>query len=160
MIPGNQNYQIKKVMKSVQRQERPLVDDVSLDSSSLKGSFIDESKNRRKDEAPTIAKKETKAVFWWKVILLAVLLFSTLSVALAVYFYTTNSEINSFEDQFGNDAVKLLESIGSTLDISLGSIDSFLVTAASFAHYSNMTWPFVTIVSESVCYHERDLIQF
>jgi len=122
-------------------------DDSSV--TSREQAALDEETMKKEDEQPVIAKAETVAVTLWKMVVLSVLLSSALGVALAVYFYTNNAERDNFEDQFNNDATKIFEAIGSTLDISLGSVDSFVVAATSTASDSNMTWPFVTIVSDT-----------
>jgi len=121
-------------------------DEESVDSSR-EDSDIEKPENASKNDEIIIARAETKALLWWKMVVMAVLLLSALVVALSVYKYTTNSETSVFEEQFKHDAMKVFESIGSTLDMSLGSIDSFLVSVSSFATYANMTYPFVTIVS-------------
>jgi len=122
-------------------------DDSSV--TSHEQSVLGKETIKKEDEEPVIAKAETMAVTLWKMAVLSVLLSSALAVALAVYFYTNNAERDKFEDQFNNDATKIFEAIGSTLDISLGSVDSFVVAATSTAYDSNMTWPFVTIVSDT-----------
>jgi class 3 adenylate cyclase len=92
-----------------------------------------------------IANAENKLVFWIRMIVLAVLVVSTLSVALVVYFYTSNTEQDAFEEQFISDSLKVFEAVGTSLDITLGAVDIFIVKAVSYAKYSNSTWPFVTI---------------
>jgi len=133
-----------------QQQNVPQADDYSADSSTDSLGDNGNHHDTNDEEEVVIAKAESNAVFWWKLIVLSVLLASALGVALGVYLYTTDSETNDFEEQFNNDAIKIFENVGSTLDISLGTIDSFLVTLTSFARFSNMTWPFVTIVSKKV----------
>jgi len=118
------------------------------DDDDDKASLDSSSSSREDDDKIVIAKAETQALLWWKMVVVIVLILSALGVALAVHRYTTTSETSVFEDQFEHDAVKIFEAIGSTLDMSLGSIDSFLVSVSSFATYANMTWPFVTIVSK------------
>jgi len=128
-------------------------DEESVGSSSREDDdsvLLERPETSSDNDKIVIAKAETQALFWWKMVVVTVLLLSALGVALAVHGYTTNSETSVFEDQFEHDAVKIFEAIGSTLDMSLGSIDSFLVSVSSFATYANMTWPFVTIVSNKV----------
>jgi len=124
-------------------------DEESLDSRDDDSVIIERPATTSNNDDFVIAKAETKALFWWKMVVLTVLLSSALGVAVAVYKYTSNSETNVFEEQFKNDAVKIFEAIGSTLDMSLGSVESFLVSVSSFVTYANMTWPFVTIVSNN-----------
>lgn len=93
----------------------------------------------------TIAKGETKAVRSLKVAVFVVLTIFAIGVACAVYFYITNEETKSFEDQFHDDATQVLASLGASLDSSLAAIDSLVVQVVSMAQISNQTWPFVTI---------------
>jgi len=51
----------------------------------------------------------------------------------------------NFEEQFLDDAHKVLEAVGSSLYLTLGAIDALVDSMISFAHYTNQTWPFVTI---------------
>jgi len=127
-----------------------LDDGGSDDSSSHEGSVIESSKSTSDNDKFVIAQAETKALLWGKMVVMTVLLLSALGVAMAVYRYTSNSETSVFEEQFENDAVKIFEAIGNTLDMSLGSIDSFLVSVSSLVTYANITWPFVNIVSMTV----------
>lgn len=97
-----------------------------------------------KEEVP-IAQNESKAVHNLKVLVLAVLTVSAICVALGVYFYVTNSEVDDFESSFEGDAVKVLASLGSNIDLTLGVADSFVADIMSYARGTNQSWPFVTI---------------
>jgi len=119
-------------------------DDDNADATSNKSTNVDEA------AAMLMAQSENKAVLYGKLVVLTVLLLSALGIALAIFYYITHSERDAFHDQFHHDAMKIMEAIGSTLDITLGSMDAFLMVMASYAHASNMTWPFVTLVSHSV----------
>jgi hypothetical protein len=90
-----------------------------------------------------IASAENNLVFWIRMIVLAVLVISTVSVALVVYFYTSNTE-QDFEEQFMSDSLKVL-TLSALAWTSPGAVDNFIVKAVSYAKYSNSTWPFVTI---------------
>jgi hypothetical protein len=92
-----------------------------------------------------IAAKEIKAVRWIRVVAVGVIVFSTVGVALSVFYYMTNTEKATFAYRFQADSYKILESIGSTFDRSLGSIDAYAVGLVSFAEQANQTWPFVTV---------------
>jgi hypothetical protein len=92
-----------------------------------------------------IPSAENNLVFWIRVIVVAVLVVSTVSVTLVVYFYTSNTEQDAFEEQFISDSLKVFESVGTSLDLIFGAVDIFIVRAVSYAKYSNSTWPFVTI---------------
>ena len=65
------------------------------------------------EEQEILARKETRAVKGLKCIVLSVLTVSMIGIALAIYFYTRNSEKAHFEDAFADDAHKVLEAIGT-----------------------------------------------
>jgi hypothetical protein len=98
-----------------------------------------------KEKETPIATKESKAVRWIRIIAIAVIVSSTLGVALGVFYYMTNTEKKTFAYRFDSDSYKVLESIGSTFDRSLGSVDAFSVGLVSTAKQTNQTWPFVAI---------------
>ena len=108
------------------------------------------NKSVNQPEQEMIAKEEDKAVFRLKLLVLAVLVVSTVGVAVAVYLYISDGEEDDLEAQFIGDSSKIFESIGSTLDLTLGAVDSFLVGLVSFARFTNATWPHVTLPDYAV----------
>jgi hypothetical protein len=113
--------------------------------------YVDSNKNANKAVAePGIGAKESKAVHLIRALAIAVIVLSTIGVALAVFYYMTNSEKKTFAYRFKSDSYKILESIGSTFDRSLGSVDTFAVNLVSTAKQSDQTWPFVTLSDFSV----------
>jgi hypothetical protein len=88
---------------------------------------------------------ESKAVFWLKLTVLAVLIASALSVALTVYFYTSNSETDQFEEHFHDSVEKVFDSYLRRFDRTLGIADSFVLGLVSYATHTNQKWPFVTL---------------
>jgi hypothetical protein len=126
------------------------IDDDSV-SSHISHEF--EGQDRRKDVTASatkeqeggIAAKESEAVRWIRAIAIAVIVFSTAGVAMAVHYYMTGVEKNTFRNRFKSDSHKILESIGSTFDRSLGSIDAYAVGLVTLAKQSNQDWPFVTM---------------
>jgi hypothetical protein len=92
-----------------------------------------------------IATKETSAIRWIRAIVTAVVILSTLAVALSVFYYMNNTEHKRFVYRFKSDSFQILESIGSTFDRSLGSIDAFAVGLVSSVKQSNQTWPYVSL---------------
>jgi hypothetical protein len=102
------------------------------------------------EEQDIIAKEEDTAVFRLKLLVLAVLVVSTVGIAMVVYLYTSDAEEDDFEAQFIGDSSKIFESIGSTLELTLGAVDSFLVGLVSFARFTNATWPYVTLPDYAV----------
>ena len=106
---------------------------------------VEDNKNELKEQEDEIAGAEIRrAVNCSRAFILCVLFCSTLGVAFGVYFYVQQAEERAFEDQFEEDSLKVLESIGTNLDFTLGAVDSFVVNEVSFAQSHNWTWPFVT----------------
>jgi hypothetical protein len=105
-------------------------------------SMIDES------DIPTdndFSKKETKDVIRLKLLVFLILAASASTIAACVYRYISQSETSQFESKFVYDASKIFQSVGSSLDRTLGALDSLAVTMVSYARDENITWPFVTL---------------
>ena len=104
-----------------------------------------EDRELEDEKGEKLALKETKLVRNFKAVVFTVIILSALSVALSVYFYLSNAEQADFENQFEDDAIKVLASLGSNIDLTLGAADAFATTIMSVAKATNQTWPFVTI---------------
>ncbi|CAB9523056.1 Receptor-type guanylate cyclase gcy [Seminavis robusta] len=101
--------------------------------------------SNHKEKREEIAKGESKAVFWLRMLVLFLLACSAIAVVVAVYLYMSRQAEQDFETKFHNDANKIYESVGKTLDHVLGSTDAFVVKMLAYAEASNSTWPFVTL---------------
>jgi len=77
-------------------------------------------------------------------------LFCAVPLALGVYFYTSNSEEQLFQNQYEQYASKVLEAIGSTLENSFGALDNLALGMVATARAVNQTWPNVRIADFSV----------
>ena len=126
------------------RADFQLSDSQSVASSSF-GTEINDLAENEEQESVHLAQKENKKVHSLKAVVLGALAVSALAVALAVYYYIKNAEEDDFEKSFGDDATKVLSSLGSNLDLTMEAIDGFVVNIMSFAKATNQTWPFVTI---------------
>lgn len=112
---------------------------------------IEDPKDERLHQEDEIAGAEIRrAVNCSRALILSVLACSTIGVAFGVYYYVKGEEDRAFKDQFDEDSLKVLESIGTSLDFTLGAVDSFTVNEVSFAESHNWTWPFVTIPNFAV----------
>jgi len=101
---------------------------------------------------------ETKAVYYLKMQLLALLCALAVGVAATVFFLSRSSEMQIFEEAAADDSAKILESVGGTMDMTLGAIDSLVVSITSWADHSNNSWPFVTLPDHAVKFPKvRDL---
>jgi class 3 adenylate cyclase len=117
-------------------------DDASASDCTSVGALHEPAK--QETDNVQIANAENNLVFWIRMIVLAVLVVSTVTVALVVFFYTSDSEKDEFEEQFISDSLKVFEAVGTSLDLTLGAADAFIVKLVSYAKYSNSTWPMVT----------------
>lgn len=121
------------------------VSGASETTGSMPSSSNDVSREVKGSEEPAgIAQEENKNVFRLRLLVISVLVASTIGVAVGVFLYVSGAEQSDFESQFEDDADKVLESIGTTLALTLGSVDAFLVALVSYARDTNSTWPFVT----------------
>lgn len=93
-----------------------------------------------------------------KLALWVVLLASSVSCALLVHRYASDAERRQFQDRFQDESTTVMESLLSSLFLSLGALDSFVLSSVSAAaavhhhhhdHHHNdtttTTWPFVVI---------------
>lgn len=96
------------------------------------------------DPSLFVEREMSRAVYLLKFGLVVFMMVAALSVALGVYYLTKNMEQNQFEDAVQENAAKILNNVGGTLDATLGAIDTYVVGLASFARYTNMKWPLVT----------------
>jgi hypothetical protein len=120
--------------------------------TSVTSTATPNKKNRsvNQPERDIFAKDEDVAVFRLKLVVLAVLVVATVGVGVTVYLYIRGTEEDDFEGHFNGDSSKIFESVGSTLDSTLGAVDSFLVGLVSFARFTNATWPGVTLPDYAV----------
>ena len=102
------------------------------------------------EQDDTFAHTETKAICHLKLVLLIFLLLAALGVALAAYFFTGNAENDNFEHHFSDNALKVLDAIGGSLDLTMGAIDSYVIALVSLARFTNMTWPLVSFPNHAV----------
>jgi hypothetical protein len=95
-----------------------------------------------KDE---LASNETRNVNRFRVVIAIVLILSTITMAVTIYFFVKRSEINIFRDMFDADANKVLDGLGESIKSNLGAMDAFASMMVSTAKHTNQTFPFVTI---------------
>lgn len=117
----------------------------SLESSLHDSTSPKEGGDDSKHGSMTIGRAEDKAVFRSRLLVVAFLAICTVAVGTLVYFDTSQREQEEMEAEFEDFASKISDSLGSSMEASVGAIDAFVVSMVSFAKYSNMTWPYVTI---------------
>ena len=138
------------IMSGAESDGEADVDSVSLVGSEVSGSSAAGSGTKMNQRSPAIAAEENKYVKRLRLMVITMMLASTIGVAFAVFRYVTHTEQKSFESSFDDDSDKVLESIGSALDQTLGAVDNYLTGLVSFARYTNATWPFVTLPDYAV----------
>eukprot|EP00934_Nitzschia_sp_Nitz4_P002155 Nitzschia sp. Nitz4//scaffold6_size259037//151917//155608//NITZ4_001087-RA/size259037-processed-gene-0.270-mRNA-1//-1//CDS//3329556932//2155//frame0 len=112
-----------------------------LNSAGISARMVDQ---------PAIAQQEQRNVFRLRMLVMLVLLASTIGVAIGVFMYVDNAEQRDFEEQYHDDSHKVLASIGTSLDLTLGAVDAFIVALVSYARDTNSSWPFVTFPDYAV----------
>lgn len=75
-----------------------------------------------------LAKRESVAVSRLRWLVFAVLLIGTVIVAILVYLYLSTEEKKNFEKSFQDNAMKILESLGSSLKQSMVGLDAFVIS--------------------------------
>lgn len=103
-------------------------------------------------EAPlTVAKQENVVVIRLKFVLLVLFFLSAVGISFSVYIFSRRAELARFEDHIVNDANKLLDAIRTTIENTVGSLDSLSTTIVAHANATNQTWPFVTMSQFANC---------
>jgi hypothetical protein len=118
-------------------------DDNSKGCTSMSESGRSEYSSEQDEEL--FAKKETRAVFQLRVLVLLVLFLAAVAVSLVVYFITTQAEAAEFKAQYDGNAIKVLKSFQQIVAEKIGSISSLDVAFTSYARSKNDTWPYVTM---------------
>ena len=78
-----------------------------------------------------LARRESSAVGSFRLLAILVLVVSTVVVAVLTYEYTRRSEEALFEENFKDDAVKILESLGSSLDKAIAGVNAYVNSMVS-----------------------------
>jgi hypothetical protein len=103
----------RSMIEEVSARESPAYrdDDVESDISASEALYStrDGNDDSTKQEAVSIARTETKVVRSLKLFMLGILLLSSIGVATAVYFYTSDSEQQQFQIAFNENSRKVLE---------------------------------------------------
>ncbi|CAJ1943563.1 unnamed protein product [Cylindrotheca closterium] len=110
-------------------------------------SYTEESTDEGSRSATIIAgNKETKALKSIRLVSIF-FLFCAIPIAIAIFMYTKNNEREEFESQYIEFANKVLESIGTTLENSFGSLDNLATSVVAAAHAANQTFPNIRVAN-------------
>ena len=96
-------------------------------------------------------KLDTQRVIRLRMLLIITIVTSATIMSILVHRYIVTNEKKNFEEKFNNDANKVLEAVGSSLERTLGVMNVIALTyvsyAATIADLTNVTslWPFVTL---------------
>ena len=94
--------------------------------------------------------RETKVVWILKLSMVVLLTVLAIVGAAVIYFVSHDTEVTSFEEASHDHAHKVLQGLGSSIDLTLGAVDSFVVSLSNYADASNSTWPFVTLPNHAI----------
>ncbi|KAL7569517.1 hypothetical protein ACA910_013892 [Epithemia clementina (nom. ined.)] len=121
-------------------------EDLGSDKISL-NEFKDEDEVQcdSHNQPDIIAKRETQQIFRLRVLVFSVLFLSMALVSVLTYYYTSTSEQTDFEEAFHDNAGKVLQALGASLDKAIAGVDAFVISILSHARETNQTWPFVTV---------------
>ena len=98
-----------------------------------------------------VTKLDTQRVIRLRMLLIVSVVTSATIMSILVYRYISIGEKKNFEEKFNNDANKVLEAVGSSLERTLGVMNvialAYVSYAATIADLTNVTslWPFVTL---------------
>ena len=100
--------------------------------------------NPREEEKLSLAKKEEKAVWMFRLLTMLVLVSVTVAVCVGVYLQSRNAEKEDFENTFLELGEKLVSSFETDVKQRVAAMESLAVSLAAGVAGSNETWPFTT----------------
>jgi hypothetical protein len=100
----------------------------NVNTSAASVNSMDSTSHPHVAATMAMTRAETRVVNRWKLLLIFVLLISMIGVGLAVYFFTAKSEQEDFQLQFAQDAHKVLDAVGGSLELTLKAIDALAVS--------------------------------
>jgi hypothetical protein len=130
------------------------------DDNDLNVSLADDNSTIYDNDMAT--KLDTQRVIRLRLLLILTLIASATILSTLVHRYVTTNEKKHFEDKFSNDADKIFEAVGSSLERTMGVLNAFALAYVSYAadvptdnhnnYYHNdetnvtsSAWPFVTL---------------
>jgi len=94
-----------------------------------------------------LAKRQTRTVFWLRVLVIASLLITALVVCVTVYFHTRKAEVEEFEAHFDGISAKVLQAFNGIVEQKLAAVGAVEVAAIAQGLREERGWPFVTLLS-------------
>jgi hypothetical protein len=120
-------------------------DSISFDFELDSATNGDGSKGTDEASKLRLSKGETKSLVQLKLGALIVLIVTAAGIAISVFFFMSAAEQQEFNQEFYNEANKVLESVGTSTSRSLGILDSYAVVASSYTNFGNRSFPNITI---------------
>lgn len=131
-----------------------------LDESAMSGTShggvedvaetLQEQQQQEEDrQRQTLARNESRAVFWLRIAVLGLLFCTAALVSSGVYWYATSDEQDEFEQAFAIHAQKILENLKDAFDQKAGAVGALACTITNThimeRRYGNLGFPFMTI---------------
>lgn len=91
-----------------------------------------------------LTRKESKAVFWLRLVVLMILVLTAVAVSITVYEITRRGEASEFETQYQGAATKVIESFADIV-YEMGAISGLGVANSAHSVDHKSEWPFVTL---------------
>eukprot|EP00977_Amphora_coffeiformis_P026278 scaffold25307_cov168-Amphora_coffeaeformis.AAC.11 len=127
---------------SSQVTEDPALKDSKSAKSTTGGTSLSSS-----DESSKFVKRESRHVFYLRVIVLLILFSASAAISLVVFFVTDAGEMESFESQYYAAADKVTENFHAIATDRLQAAGSLIVAMIAHGQDHTKTWPFVTLSS-------------
>jgi hypothetical protein len=115
------------------------------EESRVDGDFRKRANKESETDYKTLARRETKVVKVFRVLVLLLLLITAALTSIGVYFYTSNEETHNFESGYQASAQRIVESFHDAVERRLGATNSMATAITSHSLDTKQTFPFVTI---------------
>lgn len=111
------------------------------DASSHHG--VDKEEEAERNEA--LAKNETKAISYLRMVVFLVLVTVAAAVCTTIYLFAKNNEQERFELAFADQSLKVIDAFRTNARRRVAAIDSLSQAYTSHAMSTQSKWPFVTL---------------
>jgi hypothetical protein len=146
---------IRKIGSSREQQQKPFLEEEATMSELRKraaqertGTLTEvtaEDDHHTEESNEEMAQRKTKQVKHLRVAAFLALLVTAVAMCLGVYLYTKNEEEENFRTEFEHNAEIIVDRFITTVEKTLGAIDTMSASITSYAVATNSTFPFVTV---------------
>jgi archaellum component FlaF (FlaF/FlaG flagellin family) len=88
---------------------------------------------------------ESMQVSRYRICVISIVIICAILVGVGVFYYARRYEIHKCNEQFDDDAKKVLHSVGTNVVETFAALDSFTTSIVSHAHATNASFPYVNI---------------